>query len=34
MFISFFPELRAARVPASLREFLALMEAMRGRCRR
>jgi len=30
MFISFFLELRAAKVPASLREFLTLMEAMRG----
>ncbi|MGE0257142.1 MAG: VWA domain-containing protein [Alphaproteobacteria bacterium] len=29
MFISFFFELRAAKVPASLREFLTLMEAMR-----
>ena len=29
MFISFFLELRAAKVPASLREFLTLMEAMR-----
>ena len=28
MFISFFLELRAAKVPASLREFLTLMEAM------
>ncbi len=31
MFISFFLELRAARVPASLREFLTLMEAMQRR---
>ena len=30
MFISFFLELRAARVPASLREFLTLLEAMRA----
>jgi uncharacterized protein with von Willebrand factor type A (vWA) domain len=30
MFISFFLELRAAKVPASLREFLTLMEAMRA----
>jgi uncharacterized protein len=29
MFISFFLELRAAKVPASLREFLTLLEAMR-----
>src|ERR1700687_501082 len=29
MFISFFFELRAAKVPASLREFLTLLEAMR-----
>jgi uncharacterized protein with von Willebrand factor type A (vWA) domain len=29
VFISFFLELRAAKVPASLREFLTLMEAMR-----
>jgi len=29
MFFSFFLELRAAKVPASLREFLTLMEAMR-----
>jgi uncharacterized protein len=29
MFISFFLELRAAKVPASFREFLTLMEAMR-----
>src|SRR5919206_1810812 len=29
MFIPFFLELRAAKVPASLREFLTLMEAMR-----
>src|SRR5216684_8987814 len=28
MFISFFLELRAAKVPASLREFLTLLEAM------
>jgi uncharacterized protein with von Willebrand factor type A (vWA) domain len=31
VFISFFLELRAAKVPASLREFLTLMEAMRER---
>ena len=31
MFISFFLELRAAKVPASLREFLTLMEGMRER---
>ncbi|MBV9017368.1 MAG: VWA domain-containing protein [Alphaproteobacteria bacterium] len=31
MFISFFLELRAAKVPASLREFLTLMEAMQQR---
>src|SRR6202035_4832069 len=30
MFTSFFLELRAAKVPASLREYLTLMEAMRG----
>src|SRR6185503_19568137 len=30
MFISFFLELRAAKVPASLREFLTLMEAIRA----
>src|SRR3954468_6542107 len=30
MFISFFLELRAAKVPASLREYLTLMEAMRA----
>ncbi|HTT78528.1 MAG TPA: VWA domain-containing protein [Stellaceae bacterium] len=30
MFISFFLELRAAKVPASLREFLTLLEAMRN----
>ena len=30
MFISFFLELRAAKVPASLREFLTLLEAMRA----
>jgi uncharacterized protein with von Willebrand factor type A (vWA) domain len=30
MFISFFLELRAAKVPASLSEFLTLMEAMRA----
>jgi uncharacterized protein with von Willebrand factor type A (vWA) domain len=30
MFISFFLELRAAKVPASLREFLTLMQAMRA----
>src|SRR3954465_7050946 len=29
MFISFFLELRATKVPASLREFLTLMQAMR-----
>src|SRR5947209_3692060 len=29
MFISFFLELRAAKVPASLREYLTLLEAMR-----
>jgi uncharacterized protein with von Willebrand factor type A (vWA) domain len=34
MFISFFLELRAAEVPASLREYLTLMEAMRAGCRR
>src|SRR5437762_2234182 len=31
MFISFFLELRAAKVPASLREFLTLMQAMQQR---
>ena len=31
MFISFFLELRAAKVPTSLREFLTLMEAMQRR---
>src|ERR1700726_414939 len=31
MFISFFLELRQAKVPASLREFLTLMEAMQRR---
>ena len=31
MFFSFFTELRAAKVPVSLREFLTLMEAMRKR---
>src|SRR6266852_5179890 len=31
MFINFFLELRAAKVPASLREFLTLLEAMRER---
>jgi uncharacterized protein with von Willebrand factor type A (vWA) domain len=31
MFISFFLELRAAKVPASLREFLTLLEAMQRR---
>src|SRR5437588_4425738 len=31
MFISFFLELRAAKVPASLREFLTLLEGMRQR---
>ena len=31
MFFSFFTELRAAKVPASLREYLTLMEAMRDR---
>jgi uncharacterized protein len=30
VFISFFLELRAAKVPASLREFLTLLEAMRA----
>jgi len=30
MFVSFFLELRAAKVPASLREFLTLLEAMRN----
>jgi uncharacterized protein with von Willebrand factor type A (vWA) domain len=30
MFILFFLELRAAKVPASLREFLTLPEAMRA----
>ncbi len=30
MFISFFLELRSAKVPASLREFLTLLEAMRA----
>ena len=30
MFISFFLELRAAKVPASLREFLTLLEATRA----
>src|SRR5207302_1679678 len=30
MFISFFLELRAAKVPASLREFLSLLEAIGG----
>ena len=30
MFVSFFLELRAAKVPASLREFLTLLEAMRA----
>src|SRR6202171_6190743 len=34
MFISFFLELRAAKVPASLREFLTLMEAMQQRVAR
>src|SRR5919206_3044701 len=29
MYISFFLELRAAKVPTSLREFLTLLEAMR-----
>jgi uncharacterized protein with von Willebrand factor type A (vWA) domain len=29
VFITFFLELRAAKVPASLREFLTLMQAMR-----
>ena len=29
MFIAFFLELRAAKVPASLREFLTLLQAMR-----
>src|SRR3979411_1002102 len=31
MFISFFLELRAAKVPASLREFLTLLQAMQQR---
>src|SRR5215472_6747794 len=31
MFFSFFAELREARVPASLREYLTLMEAMQRR---
>ena len=31
MFISFFFELRAAKVPTSLREFLTLLEGMRER---
>src|SRR5712691_10576874 len=31
MFISFFLELRAAKVPVSLREFLTLLEAMQRR---
>jgi uncharacterized protein with von Willebrand factor type A (vWA) domain len=31
MFVSFFLELRAAKVPASLREFLTLLEAMQKR---
>ena len=31
MFFSFFTELRAAKIPVSLREYLTLMEAMRGR---
>ena len=31
MFISFFLELRAAKVPVSLREYLTLMEAMQKR---
>lgn len=30
MFISFFLELRATKVPASLREFLTRLEAMRA----
>ncbi|HZT87167.1 MAG TPA: VWA domain-containing protein [Stellaceae bacterium] len=34
MFISFFLELRQAKVPASLREFLTLMEAMQRRVAR
>ena len=31
MFFSFFAELRAAKVPVSLREYLTLMEAMQKR---
>ncbi|TMK05410.1 MAG: VWA domain-containing protein, partial [Alphaproteobacteria bacterium] len=31
MFITFFLELRAAKVPASLREFLTLLEGMQQR---
>src|SRR2546430_17395560 len=31
MFINFFLELRAAKVPASLREFLTLLQAMQQR---
>ncbi|MBV8120019.1 MAG: VWA domain-containing protein, partial [Alphaproteobacteria bacterium] len=31
MFFSFFTELRAARVPVSLREYLTLLEAMNER---
>ena len=31
MFFSFFAELRAAKVPVSLREYLTLMEAMQSR---
>ena len=31
MFFSFFTELRTAKVPVSLREYLTLMEAMRER---
>jgi uncharacterized protein len=34
MFISFFLELRAAKVPASLREYLTLMAAMQQRVAR
>ena len=31
MFFSFFTELRAAKIPVSLREYLTLMEAMQQR---
>ncbi len=31
MFLDFFTELRAAKVPVSLREYLTLLEAMHGR---